>query len=310
MQAKRRTWLGLPAAAVAVLALAHGSVAAANLSGRWVVQLSGSRGGHGTARWDITDRGGRLSGLGGNRQYSFTGTGTAGGPVDIHFVFVDHTIDFTGTVDAAGLTMTGSWAGSGGRTGTLVATLSGPPPTIGSNAPLPPPKPGVAVNVQDGPGTTFVRVPGKADFATLRGGAQIRVGSELDTSTSTVVLTSAEGKSNFTKGSFLVKEPRVSGARLTDLALTGGNFSKCPKSSKRRMQALDQPIRQLWGSGKGKFRTTGKYAAATVRGTQWRVIDRCDGTLTKVLSGSVTVRDFKRKRTIVVTAGHTYLARR
>ena len=28
---------------------------------------------------------------------------------------------------------------------------------------------------------------------------------------------------------------------------------------------------KLWGSGKGKFRTTGKYSAATVRGTIWLV---------------------------------------
>jgi hypothetical protein len=309
MQAQRKPWAAALAVAGGVLVLAHGSVAAANLSGRWVATFSAARGTF-TLRWDITDRGGRLSGTGANRKYTITGTGTAGGPFSLHLVFSDRTRDFTGTVDAAGRTMTGSWVGSRGGSGTATATRTGNPPTIGSNAPLPPPKPGVAVNIQDGPGTTYVRLPGTTDFATLRGGAQIRVGSELDTTTSTVILTSAEGKSNFTKGSFLVKEPRVSGARLTDLVLTGGNFSKCPKSSKRRLQALDQPIRQVWGSGKGKFRTTGKYAAATVRGTQWRVIDRCDGTLTKVLSGSVTVKDFKRKKTVVVTAGHTYLAQR
>ena len=26
---------------------------------------------------------------------------------------------------------------------------------------------------------------------------------------------------------------------------------------------------KLWGNGKGKFRTSGKYSAATVRGTIW-----------------------------------------
>ena len=66
---------------------------------------------------------------------------------------------------------------------------------------------------------------------------------------------------------------------------------------------------KLWGSGKGKFRTNGKYSAATVRGTIWLVQDRCDGTLTKVTRGTVQVRDFRRKKTVTVKAGHTYLAR-
>ena len=67
---------------------------------------------------------------------------------------------------------------------------------------------------------------------------------------------------------------------------------------------------KLWGSGKGKFRTDGKYSSATVRGTIWLVQDRCEGTLTKVRRGTVAVRDFKRKKTVTVKAGHTYLARR
>jgi hypothetical protein len=46
-----------------------------------------------------------------------------------------------------------------------------------------------------------------------------------------------------------------------------------------------------------------------VRGTRWTTVDRCDGTLTRVSRGRVAVRDFRRKRTIVVRAGKSYLAR-
>jgi hypothetical protein len=46
-----------------------------------------------------------------------------------------------------------------------------------------------------------------------------------------------------------------------------------------------------------------------VRGTVWTTADRCDGTLTKVTRGKVAVRDFRRKRTIVLTRGKRYLAR-
>jgi len=66
----------------------------------------------------------------------------------------------------------------------------------------------------------------------------------------------------------------------------------------------------LWGNGKGRFRTTGRFAAATVRGTSWKIEDRCDGTVVSVTTGTVSVRDLRLKRNVVVTAGHSYLAKR
>ena len=49
---------------------------------------------------------------------------------------------------------------------------------------------------------------------------------------------------------------------------------------------------------------------ATVRGTRWLTLDRCDGTLTRVTEGAVAVRDRRRGRTVLVEAGRSYLARR
>jgi len=46
------------------------------------------------------------------------------------------------------------------------------------------------------------------------------------------------------------------------------------------------------------------------RGTRWLVADRCDGTLVRVSSGQVKVRDLIRSRNVVVGAGRSYLARR
>jgi hypothetical protein len=60
---------------------------------------------------------------------------------------------------------------------------------------------------------------------------------------------------------------------------------------------------------RGRYRTRGRYSAATVRGTTWTVTDRCDGTLTSVTTGSVTVRDFRKKRNVIVRAHRSYLAR-
>ena len=59
----------------------------------------------------------------------------------------------------------------------------------------------------------------------------------------------------------------------------------------------------------GKFRSKGRYAAATTRGTTWSMADRCDGTLTKVSSGAVTVNDLVRHVNVTVRAGRSYLAK-
>ena len=80
----------------------------------------------------------------------------------------------------------------------------------------------------------------------------------------------------------------------------------CPR---RAPAATNPPRRRLWGNATGRFTTKGRYASAAVRGTIWLTEDRCDGTLTRVTSGSVAVRDRARRRTVIVRAGHSYLAR-
>jgi hypothetical protein len=112
---------------------------------------------------------------------------------------------------------------------------------------------------------------------------------------------------------------------VTELTLAGGDFgrpcqtvaakAKAKKKKKvtRTTFAAEQarprkPVRRLWGNGSGNFRTKGRYSSATVRGTIWLTIDYCNGTLTKVQRGSVTVRDVVRNRTVVVTAGRSYFA--
>ena len=47
-----------------------------------------------------------------------------------------------------------------------------------------------------------------------------------------------------------------------------------------------------------------------MRGTRWLTEDRCNGTLTRVERGTVTVRDFAKKRNVTVRAGKQYFARK
>jgi CSLREA domain-containing protein len=174
-------------------------------------------------------------------------------------------------------------------------------------ADLPPPVAGETVNVSRARGTVKIKLPGSDEFFVLADGQQVPVGSTFDTSKGRVNLVAAGSqRAWFYEGVFKLGQGK--GAKpLSTLALTGrlscGGAGKATAAQKRKK-------RRLWGDGKGRFRTKGEFSSATVRGTRWLVEDRCNGTLTRVTKGRVAVRDFVRKRTIIVRAGKQYLARR
>jgi hypothetical protein len=155
-------------------------------------------------------------------------------------------------------------------------------------------------------------------FVPLEQATEIPVGSFLNTRRGTVRLTSAvnsAGKTqsgSFSRGLFQVLQSRRRSARgLTELRLKGSSFNSCRSRGRGRSAAAAQTrtIRRVRSNARGRFRTRGRNSAATVRGTVWETIDRCDGTLTKVTRGRVAVRDFRRKKTVLVRAGRSYLAR-
>ena len=157
-------------------------------------------------------------------------------------------------------------------------------------------------------------------FTPLTDPRELPVGSLIDTRAGTARLTTARTRREdqiqdglFAAGVFQVLQSRRTRARgLTEVRLKGGNFTRCARIGKAGAGAAALPrriVRRLRGNARGRFRTRGRHSAATVRGTVWEVVDRCDGTLTKVKRGSVRVRDFRRKRTVIVRAGKSYLAK-
>jgi hypothetical protein len=193
---------------------------------------------------------------------------------------------------------------------------------VASLAPAPPPVLGASEVAGVVSGTVRIAVPG-GKFVSLQGNQNIPVGSTVDTRHGTVALQSAvdsAGKTQtgrFTGAIFKLGQSRASGARgLTTLDLKGGGFGVCPSAKGRSgpgatagESGLAQTVRRLQGRAHGHFRTRGRYAAATVRGTIWTIADRCDGTLTSVRRGVVSVLDLPHHRTVLVKAGHSYLAR-
>jgi hypothetical protein len=168
-----------------------------------------------------------------------------------------------------------------------------------------------AVNASVVSGKVLVQLPGTNTFVQLSHDSQIPVGTIVDTTQGRVRIVEAlpggkTASSDFFQGIFKVAQAKNG---LADLTLAGGNFKVCGRGASASA-AKSTVIRHLWGAGKGKFRTKGKYASAAIRGTTWDTIDRCDGTLVKVTKGSVTVRDFKARKNVVVSAGHSYLAKR
>jgi hypothetical protein len=159
-------------------------------------------------------------------------------------------------------------------------------------------------------------------FTPLTVPRELPVASFIDARRGTTRLTSARTRREdqiqdglFSKGVFQVLQSRRVRARgLTTVRLKGGSFRRCRRAGKARGGARSaglsrRVIRRLRGNSRGRFRTTGRNSSATVRGTIWEVIDRCDGTLTKVKRGRVAVRDFRLKKTVIVRAGKSYLAR-
>jgi hypothetical protein len=102
---------------------------------------------------------------------------------------------------------------------------------------------------------------------------------------------------------------------LVNNAFHGGpSFASCtPAQSAARgsAAAVSSKVIQLLHAkdNHGKFRTKGRYAAATTRGTAWSIADRCDGTLTHVNQGTVVVNDLVGHKNVTVHAGGSYLAK-
>jgi len=106
---------------------------------------------------------------------------------------------------------------------------------------------------------------------------------------------------------------------LATLALVEGakfngapTFASCKTKKGKAVTAAvsKKTLQLLHGSAHGKFRSKGRYAAATVRGTIWTIADRCDGTLAHAIKDTVTVNDFVRHKTIILRPGHSYLAKK
>jgi hypothetical protein len=206
--------------------------------------------------------------------------------------------------------------------------------TTAQAAAPPPPVLGQTENAQPVSGTVFIRTASGA-FVRLTGAQQIPSGAVIDATRGTLKITTAlPGGAGARDAAAKGKHPKPKGKTqsgnfggaifkitqahngLATLSLLEGAFTGAPSFALCKAHkagdasiASTKTLQLLKASAHGKFQTKGRYSAATIRGTVWTVADRCDGTLTHVITDSVAVTDFVRHKTIILHAGQSYLAK-
>jgi hypothetical protein len=166
-----------------------------------------------------------------------------------------------------------------------------------------------------------LRLPVGQRFYKLADHVKIPIGSTIDAREGEVRVATARNRAgarqeiSVSEGVFSLRQD--TGRRpVTMLQLTGGRFGPCGGSASRERGAparkakpgrrlrtrLDKPKR-------AHVKVRGRYSIGAAYGTAWLTEDRCDGTLTRVKSGTVRVLDLVRHRTVTVRGGSSYLAR-
>jgi hypothetical protein len=191
------------------------------------------------------------------------------------------------------------------QTFTTPADPAPPPPTLGK-----------AVNAKPVSGQVFLVIGKK--LVPLTEADRIPSGTVVDTRHGSLQLTTATSKKHKrqtgTFGGAIFKVTQVHSGlttlSLVENALSGApSFASCSSKGAHVAALSKKTLQLLHSSAHGKFRSKGRYAAATVRGTKWTIADRCDGTLTHDITDSVVISDFVRHKTIVLHPGQSYLAK-
>jgi hypothetical protein len=198
----------------------------------------------------------------------------------------------------------------------------------GQEATAPPQRSSSAV-VKTSKGKVRVKRPDGKGFVLLDKASSVPFGTVIDARRGRVHIETAiddagtTQTASFKRGVFEVRQPAAEDG-MVDIILRGGAFARRCRAAAARSSAFGEPlavtsrvpterrrvVRRLWGSDRhGRFRMHGRNSVATVRGTRWEMVDRCDGTLTRVYSGAVDVRDRRTGRIVRVRPGRPHFNR-
>ncbi len=161
----------------------------------------------------------------------------------------------------------------------------------------------------------IVTVQTAKGFQPISGPAAVPLGALIDASGGVARLTTAltaNARQSVTVwgGSFRIAQKHT-GDGMTTLIPVGTRLG-CARRGHASAARGRRPVKpvKLWAEDRhGRYSTRGQNSVATVRGTRWETIETCAGTLTRVLRGLISVRDLHTHHRVLVTAGHSYLAR-
>ncbi len=179
--------------------------------------------------------------------------------------------------------------------------------------PVPAPVLGKTVNASTVSGKVRVDVPRDGQgFIALDEATQVPVGTKVDTRRGRVAITSATSQggtqsADFFKARFQIRQRAkkdLTTMKILERPQCGvGRDSREELASRKRKPGL-------WGSGNGNFATQGNHGSASVRGTEWLLFEACGGvTGVRVKEGRVRFRNFYTRRSTIVNAGETAIAR-
>ncbi|WP_051324986.1 thrombospondin type 3 repeat-containing protein [Candidatus Solirubrobacter pratensis] len=201
-----------------------------------------------------------------------------------------------------------------------------------------PPVAGVNAVVQLISGEVFVKLPAKTPlglrgmrapfqetgFMPLKGIASLPVGSTVDARKGELAMSSAANgyapadrkarrtQSRIRAGIFAIKQAKLKkkaarSARIsTDIGLVTPPGAATACTASRSAKGV---VRSLGVTAKGVLRALGGAATATATSATFVTTDRCDGTLTQVGKGKVSVAVKRSKKAVTVRGGGAYFAK-
>ena len=238
----------------------------------------------------------------------------------------DSSIECTGEGDAQSGTSLDVTVSAGENVECTITNTRRPPPPpgeepVGPVAPPPPPedeplrpsfqRTGILEPLE---GTVLFKLPGSNQLVELQEVTEVPMGTKVDASNGHALLITQKKPSGVLQsielwaGAFVLQQKRKRNITVFTLANSfAGAVQSRAGAETARLRGKKK--RRLWGRGKCRCRHRGRNSSGTSRGTWWLTAERPRGTLTKVKKGKVQVRDFKRRKKVLVKAGDKYLAR-
>jgi len=176
------------------------------------------------------------------------------------------------------------------------------------------------------PGTKLPPLPpgeatGLPGYRALSGLASVPVGSTVDARKGTVRLVTARGskkargkrnRSITSLAAAIFKFKQAQKRRGGVKAAATQIVMQTPPGRASACSAVPRPkgaIRRLVGTAKGIVRVVAGASTMTVRRAKWITEDRCNGTLTRVVRGRVSLADRRGRRAVQLAAGRRLLIR-